>query len=1084
MNSIWTILGLEPTEDISAIKRAYAEKARLCHPEEDPEGFLQLRQAYQAALACAEGGTPPEGPPSGPEEPEDEGWNLSESPKVPDEGPNPFADHPAAKAFLELYTGKQRKNPQAWLDYFTSGDFLDAAWERRFAALLLEHVTRAEYPVPREFLTWLCVAYRFKVLRMEYRNPDGSARIEYQFQMDPGAQFSGQEYIFEIGTKGPPPRDPKGNELAVRYSFQEYRRMVRMAEDGGWGEKEIALCSQIIGCYTAGYISDKCRQRGDMDHERHPAGVRLITHFFRREGLPEELYRLAWEKLDLKTALMGRAKILYGPLRELVLKRLPGLAEQPKASYAKLRTDFSGYAVGTYKAGGERAQATEEDIRKTDAFFSREDFRQALLDRRFVEEEMLHTWVEATRCDYFLKCVIRFYEEHETAPCAQRVIDRARDMLSDQALADRLLRDREAKVPKSGPTLKNAPFFRHWLNTGFYNAQDRDTGRRLLEYLNAELPYLPEWSQRFLEEDAGSRPVVCALGEDTVEIRFHLRYMEFFRNNRQIYRSCLPWKEAAALESTDAFFFLLPVVLEAYDQYDAVKAEILRRLKDTAAPKDGRAFIAGCLADQVCALPPPDAVGQVPAFEEDEPEEDELEETEREVPEPLPPESVLPFEVFGENTELLYVCVWFQRSRTLVLFQQTSYGRQLVEGGRFSNIGDAQTAEALAKRLVEDQLHPRGFPLEALKTLPEAVYAQWDYAACSKDKDRSPLWGAPVKLLGEAVTREKLEELLTLFSTGRVERMEWSWRCAFPLEEAACEPCRSLVLMKSGGWYACLYFDDFRAESYALLEKPELYGLERSSPEFVNFRQGRLFRDVLHENFFTIRRHLEKIFSQVSGPDNVKFMAGRIWSYAVNVDHGRVKYNLDKQLLGGFPMERAHNRPDAPFYFSVHPNAAVLTAEQGGVETLEVTEGNRLCLQEKMSRFLGGGYSKLRLTWGRQEGRRRHIVLLQDGGRFLMAWIQEEKRKAEFHVADRWTYLDVEGKKYPKDTFGKRVTPAYLIHGLIPLRNALDLLLANLDHPERVTGPIGEYAEEKPVKPRPYEVLLAELAEDEAEGEV
>ena len=55
---------------------------------------------------------------------------------------------------------------------------------------------------------------------------------------------------------------------------------------------------------------------------------------------------------------------------------------------------------------------------------------------------------------------------------------------------------------------------------------------------------------------------------------------------------------------------------------------------------------------------------------------------------------------------------------------------------------------------------------------------------------------------------------------------------------------------------------------------------------------------------------------------------------------------------------------------------------------------------------------------------------------------------------------------------------AYLIHDLPKLRNALDLLLANLGNPEVVTSPIGEYASENPVKPRPYEVLLEELVEE------
>ena len=98
-----------------------------------------------------------------------------------------------------------------------------------------------------------------------------------------------------------------------------------------------------------------------------------------------------------------------------------------------------------------------------------------------------------------------------------------------------------------------------------------------------------------------------------------------------------------------------------------------------------------------------------------------------------------------------------------------------------------------------------------------------------------------------------------------------------------------------------------------------------------------------------------------------------------------------------------------------------------------------------------------------------------------MAWIREDKKTAEFHVADRWTYMDVEGKKYPKDSFLGSVTPAYLIHSLPALRNALDLLLANLDRPERVTSPMGEYAWEKPGKPRPYETLWAELVGDTPE---
>ncbi|HPO97741.1 MAG TPA: tetratricopeptide repeat protein [Bacillota bacterium] len=46
----WEILGIEPTVEIKTIKKAYALKLRIHHPEEDPEGFNRLRIAYEAAL--------------------------------------------------------------------------------------------------------------------------------------------------------------------------------------------------------------------------------------------------------------------------------------------------------------------------------------------------------------------------------------------------------------------------------------------------------------------------------------------------------------------------------------------------------------------------------------------------------------------------------------------------------------------------------------------------------------------------------------------------------------------------------------------------------------------------------------------------------------------------------------------------------------------------------------------------------------------------------------------------------------------------------------------------------------------------
>ena len=48
--SPWQILGIEPTKDKKEIKKAYAKLAKMYHPEENPEEFKLIQEAYQACL--------------------------------------------------------------------------------------------------------------------------------------------------------------------------------------------------------------------------------------------------------------------------------------------------------------------------------------------------------------------------------------------------------------------------------------------------------------------------------------------------------------------------------------------------------------------------------------------------------------------------------------------------------------------------------------------------------------------------------------------------------------------------------------------------------------------------------------------------------------------------------------------------------------------------------------------------------------------------------------------------------------------------------------------------------------------------
>ena len=49
----WDILGIGPTKDKAVIKQAFSKNAHKTNPEDDPEGYSKLHDAYKAALTYA-----------------------------------------------------------------------------------------------------------------------------------------------------------------------------------------------------------------------------------------------------------------------------------------------------------------------------------------------------------------------------------------------------------------------------------------------------------------------------------------------------------------------------------------------------------------------------------------------------------------------------------------------------------------------------------------------------------------------------------------------------------------------------------------------------------------------------------------------------------------------------------------------------------------------------------------------------------------------------------------------------------------------------------------------------------------------
>lgn len=104
--NMWNFLGIQPTTDTAEIKKAYRSKLTHTNPEDKPEEFMALRQAYEDALQYARN----------PQPAQDELGSGADA----DEAEIPLlpADHPAYDWTCRLrnlyYDFPRRKNVQCW----------------------------------------------------------------------------------------------------------------------------------------------------------------------------------------------------------------------------------------------------------------------------------------------------------------------------------------------------------------------------------------------------------------------------------------------------------------------------------------------------------------------------------------------------------------------------------------------------------------------------------------------------------------------------------------------------------------------------------------------------------------------------------------------------------------------------------------------------------------------------------------------------------------------------------------------------------------------------------------------------------
>lgn len=1235
MNDVWSVLGIQPTQDVAQIKSAYARQSKTCNPEDDPQGFMRLREAYHAAMDAAQSKAP-ESVPFLPQIEMD--GEEGETPQAPQEATFSFFDEPesyqesaAFQTFSKLYQKANMKNWKLWMEYFVSPEFLEVRHQEGFCALLKEYVLgQMDSLRPGgAFLKALHASYCIQQVGRQ------SGYQSYSCRQPPASMMQLIHLLPDCSRF-------LGEDQVMSVAFADYDRLV-LIQQNGWDDEKLSVLREILTANSLAYIKDKIPTPSfadphAADYARHPLGLRLLTYFFQVSTLPEEAYQIAWKVLDLKNAKMGRPAVLYGGLRERCLEQCPDLESYEPQRFMELKTFFNQY--------WQTPHVNPEIIR----IFDREDLEDALLNREFVEDNVLNHWITSRSTPEFLERLHNFYLEHPQAPLAARICQECGQAKERQKIPLRNQEDAQDDARTAPHKLTHRPFLRYWAWVAFPRFE------RFHNLMQECLPLLPDWrTALFLspEQEGGPVPPILVQWDGiSVQVVLHQFYLEYRYEDQELVVPCLQFQDLLSLG--EAGLWLLPLAVVQPGEEQMVEQSIAAMLADTAFPVEALDEAARALTEGLYQWNLDNGVPSVLLFQETElelygaeivagdfqQEGDEnltvqlfglgngnfvphylpdcfgpfsqLEEAlakARQLLEQLVAPPPICYAPQGEHhSRQLPDCVYFKPLHSwektwkppVVLLNRLWGALDAWDELRRMAKNPEERVDAMHQRwiswtqsdgaretlasqlntlcgfLAEDQIpaqlsetciadpHSPIALLDRLQTwlldhqaAGEAERLQgllavldWDDGTETKellsfqdpadqktqqtaqaflDELRAAvlqrieplldwLW-TQVNRLREVYLKE-LDQRLVALASGEVERLELAVEpCAWerPDREEAYPPMYSLVFQRGAQGISCLYFDDPHNLFYALRwddKQPGTY-----AERFVNISQDQPLPDCCQfASFFSLQCHLQEILDVLLVharpgavlPNSQDLFWIKAWG-GVHVGNQRNKYNLAKQELGGFPLERAmlpiSQEISLPAFVSTEFEiqlAPAFTLTLWGADGKQVSgsalgQTKRARFTQAVKQYFDGEISKLRLSWevdpanycgsfapdyyqkllDQMAGQKPccHILLTRDGPKMMMLVLEDFTARAYYYVADQWTYMDVE-RKYPKGTFAGKTVPAYLIHtDPIPLRSQLDLLLDHLTCPYTITTRFAEYAEEKPVRARAYEVIRAEVLE-------
>lgn len=1030
MSDFWKILEIEPTTDRSVIKRAYAALAKKYHPEQYPEEFLNLRNAYEAAMeyASSENGgffvrsesyhttiSPEKTEKINFEEPqsveleevindkEQEEQEISESvywdlSKLNEESEVDCTE--AFAQFLDLYQSGKRNDAKQWYIYFTSASFLEVWREESFTRMMWNAVLEnmENYPINKTFAKCLNAVYGCFVYA-----PQSFTEVQYNKHVLFDG-FANIEKILELsGNVGKMTQ----NDLSMFICFCEYRVLVSFAEENQWSDTIKIQAEYIFQRYVMSYIRERCTQKSYTDVERCYLGLRLITNFIRKYVLPEDIYQYIWKIYSLESAVNGRSKIYYGDIREIIAEKNQNTDKTLTENNKKI---FDLYYVYQRNLAENKLQ-----MHMIDDIFSLPEMEKMLKDRHFIYDTLFY-WLAMPQHLGFLKRLHDFYTQNTNVFKSKEILASI-EKREKEVSAENALKEDETDQNYSLCTINHRPFLRYWLNIGFYRAIN------FTDVLKRNLIFSEEWARCFAEQK--HRLLLFQYKNKAVQIKFHRRYAEYVYGGRVVYKPFIQWYALENIEDDTVFFLLLPAVIpfvEDEKTYDMVLACIRKHLQNTMLTEENISQLSkGIIKMLFC--------GRLLGEEIDDEEA-------------VNDYDCNASEIYRESETELYVCRWSKYRHVLCFYEQKLYYRDFMPNGIYENILTETDAVSLARELLTAQCAKTVADISYLRIIPKYMSIQ-PYGA--KAEIRS----------GGEITEDAILDALDRFSQGSIRRMELKW-----LQE-------EVVLINVDDKCACFWFHDQKYTTCKLLYNAEVYCTVDS--KYVTYSPFLLGKLADYEIFRSPRLLVMKLCPLLFqfGEGNLietKVNGNYAWSQNVYLYGKYDAYLVDKMKFGDYPPERIITDFNKKRKFIIPKFPAFMEAAKENEEKQKIVikPTTKDQLQMILQMYLQGSVKYLHLCWDIKQDNtlfQTHLVLLHENEMYALYYLNDQKMAAYCLIGSLDEYLTPEGQSPILELCGVPIHLYSIHHDIIRIRFFLSLLLDSIENPEQILNKVGEFTD-------------------------